>query len=66
MKKWDLSFASIWNTVVWLMLINFFFKIVTATAQNFLKKQQEKELLALKDELSESTVSNDQSDQVVQ
>lgn len=43
------------------MLINFFFKIVTATAQNFLKKQQEKELLALKDELSESTVSNDQS-----
>lgn len=65
-KKWDLSFASIWNTVVWLMLINFFFKIVTATAQNFLQKQQEKELLALKDELSESTVSNDQSDQVVQ
>lgn len=65
-KKWDLSFASIWNTVVWLMLINFFFKIVTATAQNFLKKQQEKELLALKDKLSESTVSNDKSDQVVQ
>ncbi|KMT04946.1 hypothetical protein BVRB_7g171120 [Beta vulgaris subsp. vulgaris] len=43
-KKWGLSFASIWNTVVWLVLLNFFFKIVNATAQNFLKKEQEKEL----------------------
>ncbi|XP_059645967.1 vacuole membrane protein KMS1-like [Cornus florida] len=47
MKKWDLSFASIWNTVVWLMLMNFFVKIVTATAQSFLKEQQEKELAKL-------------------
>ncbi|KAK9292019.1 hypothetical protein L1049_019972 [Liquidambar formosana] len=53
-KKWDLSFASIWNTVVWLMLMNFFIKIVTATAQNFLKEQQEKELNTLKKNLSAS------------
>ncbi|KAK9664784.1 hypothetical protein RND81_14G068000 [Saponaria officinalis] len=46
-KKWGLSFASIWNTVVWLVLLNFFFKIVNSTAQNFLKKQQETELTTL-------------------
>ncbi|KAG5387513.1 hypothetical protein IGI04_038983 [Brassica rapa subsp. trilocularis] len=46
-KKWDLSFASVWNGVVWLMLLNFFGQIVTATAQRYLKKQQEKELDAL-------------------
>ncbi|GMH08424.1 hypothetical protein Nepgr_010264 [Nepenthes gracilis] len=43
-KIWGLSFASIWNTVVVLVLVNFFFKIVNATAQSFLKKQQEEEL----------------------
>ncbi|XP_021817511.1 vacuole membrane protein KMS1-like [Prunus avium] len=46
-KKWDLSFSSIWNTVVWLMLMNFFIKIVTATAQSVLKEEHEKELTAL-------------------
>ncbi|XP_042516000.1 vacuole membrane protein KMS1-like [Macadamia integrifolia] len=46
-EEWDLSIASVWNTVVWLMLFNFFIKIVTATAQSFLKQQQEKELSAL-------------------
>lgn len=46
-KKWGLSFASIWNTVVWLVLLNFFFKIVNATAQSFLKKEQERELTSL-------------------
>ncbi|KAF8401690.1 hypothetical protein HHK36_012636 [Tetracentron sinense] len=35
-KKWDFSFALIWNTVVWLMLLNFFVKIVTATARRVL------------------------------
>ncbi|XP_061354461.1 vacuole membrane protein KMS1 isoform X2 [Gastrolobium bilobum] len=45
-KKWDFSFASIWNTLVWLMLMNFFVKIVNATAQRYLKKQQERELAA--------------------
>ena len=43
-EKWDFSFASIWNTVVWLMLMNFFVKIVNATAQRYLKKQQDKQL----------------------
>ncbi|PSS24576.1 Vacuole membrane protein [Actinidia chinensis var. chinensis] len=47
-KKWNLSFASVWNTVVWLVLMNFFMKIVKATAQNFLKEQQEKELASLR------------------
>ncbi|KAF3570050.1 hypothetical protein F2Q69_00059898 [Brassica cretica] len=46
-KRWDLSFASIWNGIVWLMLLNFFVKIVTATAQRHLKKKQEKEIAAL-------------------
>ncbi|XP_010525187.2 PREDICTED: vacuole membrane protein KMS1-like isoform X2 [Tarenaya hassleriana] len=46
-KNWDFSFASMWNGIVWLMLLNFFVKIVTATAQRHLKKQQEKELAAL-------------------
>ncbi|KAL8162698.1 hypothetical protein V2J09_014187 [Rumex salicifolius] len=45
-KKWRLSFSSIWNTIVWLVLVNFFFKIVNSTAQGFLKKQQEEELVA--------------------
>ncbi|PSR92698.1 Vacuole membrane protein [Actinidia chinensis var. chinensis] len=43
-KKWDLSFTSIWNTIVWLVILNFFVKIVTSTAQTHLRKQQEKEL----------------------
>ncbi|CAI9776823.1 unnamed protein product [Fraxinus pennsylvanica] len=47
-KKWDFSVALIWNTIVWFMLIGFFVKIVNATAQSYLKKQQEKEIAALK------------------
>ncbi|GAB2266623.1 meiotic spindle pole body protein Kms1 [Dionaea muscipula] len=46
-KKWGLSFASIWNTVVWLVLMNFFFKIVNSTAQSFLKEQQEQEFVEI-------------------
>lgn len=42
--KWDFSFATIWNTFVWLMLIGFFNKIITATAQSFLKEKQKKEM----------------------
>ncbi|XVF38192.1 hypothetical protein REPUB_Repub20aG0078700 [Reevesia pubescens] len=53
--KWDFSFASIWNTVVWLMLINFFVKIINATAQMYLKKQQDKQLA---EKLSASTHSD--------
>ncbi|PKA57395.1 hypothetical protein AXF42_Ash013582 [Apostasia shenzhenica] len=41
---WNLSFAFVWNTFVWLMLMNFFAKIVTATAQKYLKQQQELEI----------------------
>ncbi|PSS01447.1 Vacuole membrane protein [Actinidia chinensis var. chinensis] len=46
-KKWDFSFTSIWNTVVWLMIMNFSAKIVTATAQRYLKKEQEQEFALL-------------------
>lgn len=53
--KWDFSFASIWNTIVWLMLMNFFVKIVNATAQKYLKKQQDKSLAEI---LPDSTHSD--------
>lgn len=46
-KNWDFSFATVWSTVVWLMLVNFFVKIVNATAQRYLKKQQDEEIAAL-------------------
>lgn len=59
MNKWDLSFASIWNTVVLLTLINFFVKIVVATAQRYLKKQKEKDLAALNHVSPAAGTSND-------
>jgi hypothetical protein len=43
-KKWDLSFSTIWNTLVLLMIMNFFNKIISSTAQSYLKKQQENDL----------------------
>ncbi|KAK1267010.1 hypothetical protein QJS04_geneDACA015618 [Acorus gramineus] len=43
-KQWNLSFTLIWNSIVWIVLLNFFVKIVTSTAQRFLKKQQESEM----------------------
>ncbi|CAK9150241.1 unnamed protein product [Ilex paraguariensis] len=52
--KWGFSFASIWNTVVWFLLLNFFVKIVTATAQRYLRKQQEKDLADLENKPSAS------------
>ncbi|ESR33135.1 hypothetical protein CICLE_v10006686mg [Citrus x clementina] len=57
-KKWDFSFASVWNTIVWLMLMNFFVKIVTDTAQRYLKKQQDKEIAALTNNSSASRQSS--------
>ncbi|XP_004247368.2 vacuole membrane protein KMS1 [Solanum lycopersicum] len=51
-NKWDFSFASVWNGVVTIMLLNFFVKIVNATAQRYLKKQQEEELASLKNKSS--------------
>ncbi|KAK6804960.1 hypothetical protein RDI58_002744 [Solanum bulbocastanum] len=46
-KKWDLSLGSVWNSVVWLMLLNFSAKIVNTTAKGYLREQQEQELAAL-------------------
>ncbi|XP_071722650.1 vacuole membrane protein KMS1-like [Rutidosis leptorrhynchoides] len=57
-KKWDFSFAAIWNTVVWLMLLNFFIKIVNSASQKYLKKQQEADLA----ELTRKSTASTQSD----
>lgn len=57
-KKWDFSIGSIWNTVVWFMLMNFFNKIVSATAQTVLKEEQEKELTALTNNVQASELSS--------
>ncbi|KAJ3696085.1 hypothetical protein LUZ60_001462 [Juncus effusus] len=43
-KKWNLSFTLVWNTVIWLMVVNFFVTIVTSTAQKYLKNQQDLEM----------------------
>ncbi|XP_020574520.1 vacuole membrane protein KMS1 [Phalaenopsis equestris] len=43
-RHWNLSFTTVWNAVIWLMLMNFFVKIVTDTAQTYLKQQQELQL----------------------
>ncbi|GLT99665.1 hypothetical protein SLE2022_170890 [Rubroshorea leprosula] len=57
-KKWDFSFASMWNTIVWLMLVNFFIKIVTATSQSYLKRQQEEEQRAELAEVSSASTNS--------
>ncbi|GAB4843411.1 meiotic spindle pole body protein Kms1 [Ancistrocladus abbreviatus] len=54
-SNWGLSFASMWNAVVWLVLLNFVFKIVNAIAQSFLKKQQEEEFVAMSNRKPTST-----------
>ncbi|KAL3641997.1 meiotic spindle pole body protein Kms1 [Castilleja foliolosa] len=51
-KKWDLSPALIWNAVVWLMLMNFFVKIVNSTAEGYLRKQHELEIAVMNDNKS--------------
>ncbi|KAF3332993.1 vacuole membrane protein KMS1-like isoform X1 [Carex littledalei] len=56
-KQWKFSVSMVWNTIVWLMLVNFFAKIVTSTAQNYLKKQQELELNKKKLSSSENNAS---------
>lgn len=45
--SWNLSWSTMWATLVWLVLVHFFAKIVTATAQNYLLKQQEQEFATL-------------------
>ncbi|XP_047335162.1 vacuole membrane protein KMS1-like [Impatiens glandulifera] len=47
-KWWGMSFTSFWNTIVWLMIMNFLLKIVTATAQKYLKRRQELQLDGIK------------------
>lgn len=54
-KNWDFSLAFIWNTIVWFMLINFFVKIVNATARRHLMKQQDKEIAALNSKKSDDS-----------
>ncbi|KAL5222070.1 hypothetical protein ABZP36_026783 [Zizania latifolia] len=53
-KQWNFSFALVWNTVVWLVLVNFFVKIVTSTAQEYLKRQQDIEMELIADSSPES------------
>nr|XP_043626434.1 vacuole membrane protein KMS1-like [Erigeron canadensis] len=50
-ESWDLSFATLWNTIIWMMLLNFFSTIITSTAQSYLKNEQEKEMDFLKKKL---------------
>nr|CAB3458376.1 unnamed protein product [Digitaria exilis] len=52
--KWNLSFTLIWNTLVWLMVVNFIIQIVTSTAQGYLRTQQE---LEMSTKLSETELS---------
>ncbi|XP_062207067.1 vacuole membrane protein KMS1-like isoform X2 [Phragmites australis] len=48
-KQWNFSFTLVWNSIVWLVLVNFFVKIITSTAQDYLKKQQDIELELITD-----------------
>lgn len=48
-KQWNFSFTLVWNTVVWLVLVNFFVKIVTSTAQEYLRNQQDIEMELITD-----------------
>ncbi|XP_076881075.1 vacuole membrane protein KMS1-like [Bidens hawaiensis] len=47
-ESWKFSFASVWNSIIWLMLLNFFSTIVTSTAQSHLKNEQEIEISLMK------------------
>ncbi|KAK3165622.1 hypothetical protein QOZ80_1AG0035660 [Eleusine coracana subsp. coracana] len=48
-KSWNFSFTLVWNSIVWLVLVNFFIKIITSTAQDYLKRQQDIEMELLTD-----------------
>lgn len=43
-KQLNLSFNLVWNTIVWIMVLNFFIRIVMTIAQEYLKKQHKLEL----------------------
>eukprot|EP00268_Persea_americana_P054906 TRINITY_DN633_c1_g1_i6.p1 TRINITY_DN633_c1_g1~~TRINITY_DN633_c1_g1_i6.p1 ORF type:complete len:444 (-),score=54.58 TRINITY_DN633_c1_g1_i6:511-1842(-) len=63
-KKWDLSFTTIWNAVIWLMLMNFFVKIASSTAQRYLKKQQQVEMATLTNRVALVGQTNGEESQV--
>ncbi|CDP15506.1 unnamed protein product [Coffea canephora] len=46
-KKWNISLASFWNSVVLLILLNFLVKIINGTAQSHMKQQHDKEMAQL-------------------
>jgi len=48
-KQWNFSFTFVWNSIVWLVLLKFFIKIITSTAQDYLKKQQDMEMELISD-----------------
>ncbi|WVZ53831.1 hypothetical protein U9M48_004721 [Paspalum notatum var. saurae] len=48
-KQWSFSFTFVWNSIVWLVLLNFFVKIITSTAQDYLKKQHDGEMELISD-----------------
>ncbi|KAG0485512.1 hypothetical protein HPP92_009591 [Vanilla planifolia] len=43
-KWWNLSLTTAWNVVIWIVLLNFFVKIITDTARAYLRQQQELQL----------------------
>ncbi|KAG0487266.1 hypothetical protein HPP92_009361 [Vanilla planifolia] len=43
-KWWNLSLTTAWNAVIWIVLLNFFVKIITDTARAYLRQQQELQL----------------------
>ncbi|XP_022868669.1 vacuole membrane protein KMS2-like [Olea europaea var. sylvestris] len=53
--------CALWNTVVWFMLMNLFVQIVNATAQRYLKKQQEKDIAFLMNKSSKHSDDTDNS-----
>lgn len=57
-KSWDLSFATVWNSIIWLMLLNFFSTIITSTAQSYLKNEQEEEMALMKKKLVQPNETN--------
>lgn len=54
-KQWNLTFTTIWNTFVWLMLLNCTVKIVQSIAQKNLKRQQDLELIDKLSQLRQSS-----------
>lgn len=56
-EHWNFSFAFMWNTFIWLMLMGFFSKIITGTAQGFLKEKHRIAINALTSEENSKSFS---------